>query len=206
MNWPEFRSDLNDTLPAGEVWFFEIAEGILAVFETVTSEVERALEADTDAFAGRLGYGHLGLDIFLSFDGSGRSRDLSEPIHWDSDTDALAGRLGIGRLGQDLFLSFEGTGLSKDSSSPVYWDSETDIDRGGLGLRRLGVDLYLSFEPSAARAAEPVSESDTAVTGGSLTVDSVFPITRTDIDVTMGSPTNPLPERLAVWQLDGKDT
>lgn len=206
VDWPALRSDLTDALAAGEVWFVEIAEDILAAFEAWPNVAETVLEADTNAFEGRLGLGQLGLDLFLSFGGSGRQRDISEPVYWDSDTDGMAGRLGIGRLGEDLFLSFEGMGSFKESSSPVYWDAETDIDRSGLGLRRLGVDLFLSFEPSPDRAAEAMVEAETGVAGASLTVDSVFPITSTVIDVTMGSGTNPLPEHLAVWQLDGKDT
>lgn len=70
----ELLTELVYTLAAGEKWWFSVIHPLDAVYETAWTRSQLGKFASTNALAGRLGYGSLGGDLFLSTEPNGWSR------------------------------------------------------------------------------------------------------------------------------------
>jgi len=59
------RADLAETLAGGERWYLRITESDVAITESVITERDAGVEINTNTREGTLGYGRLGIDLWL---------------------------------------------------------------------------------------------------------------------------------------------
>lgn len=129
VDFAEFMRDFEDRVAAGERWYFRLSGQQDVLFETLISDSSTGIQPQFTP-DGAIGFGILGVSLFVSSQPNGVEKEDTSPIYWDLEGNLLDGAIGYGRLGLTLFVSTEPSGEIEEE---VY-TTEEGVVGGSLTL------------------------------------------------------------------------
>ena len=147
--------ELAETLPAGTVWFVESVLELDTSIELNWSQSGAQLFPSTNALLGKLGYGTLCNEIFLSFepqDGTQISYLDVDRIQLSNDADPAPDESGIQSTGYYEIFAVTGASFTGQSVLPV--DMLDDIPANIDNISRFLTEEQAALQPKPQKTIE----------------------------------------------------
>lgn len=139
VDFAAFMVDFLDRVAAGEKWYFRLSGQQDGIFEADWDENSFSLQPQFTP-DGSIGFGIIGVNLFISTQPNGVAKTSTSPIYWDLEGNILDGSIGYGQLGFTLFLSTEPSSMAEEE---VYSIEE------GVGGASLTLDSITQLDSTA---------------------------------------------------------